>query len=325
MVTALNQVEVVAQEPDPTPYYVYLPIILVPQIDARYDFAAGGLGDCCENQLKTLNLKGIGLHQHRLLPLNGAQTFQVAEWYDWYNANRAPGSPFFAKPACVWSRKTNSLPTPTECTVWIQANPGQTWIIGNEPNLEHYKNGSQLSYQQYARMYHDTANLIRTIDPTAKVAVADVGGGEYHSNCSIDLYDPYEWLENAIKEHKKLYGPMAVDRWTLHIYTKDSPDISFETNKVRCFRQHMLTLRNQGYWTGPYEVWVTELGWAGYDEAHQSYANVSAFMINMTNWLEGRPEVTRWFWWTWGKGTVLIDPSGHLTPLGQLYSNLARQ
>lgn len=301
---------------------VYLPLISSPPPDTRFDYAMGGLLDCCAGQLEALALQGIGLHQHQLKPENGAQTFQVNEWYDWYHANR-DGSQAMPVSPCVWSSTTRSLPTPDACTAWIQANPGRVWIIGNEPNLGLASNGGALTPIQYAEMYYQSSALIRAADPTARIAVADVGGGSYTGTCQILPEDPYLWLERAIRFHKDLYGVMNVDFWTLHLYTKYTPDISTEKNKVRCFREHMLRLRRGGFWDGNFEVWITEFGWHGGDQGNATPSNVSTFMTDLTEWLRTQPDVTRWFWWPWFPNLNLLE-EGSPTPLGLQYSNLAR-
>jgi len=294
-------------------YHVYLPVIIKSPADPRYDYAGGWGSSCCQNEIDILGLKGIGWNQHYLISENGTQTFQVSEWYD---ENEYP------KHACLWSKTTDSLVTPGDCTAWIQANPGQVWIIGNEPNLLLSEGGSQLSYQEYAELFYEASALIRAADPTAQIALADVGGGRFYEGCALDA--PYTWLQNAIMNHKNRYGvPMAIDIWTIHVYNKTTPSIVEETFKIECFRQNAQTLKNMGYWTGNYQAWITEFGWYGYDEANQSYANVSQYMVDFTTWLEGRSDVTRWFWWPWGSGTALVS-GGQPTALGNLYSSLAK-
>lgn len=90
----------------------------------------------------------------------------------------------------------------------ILANPGATWIVGNEVDREIYQD--DLMPEVYATAYHDAYQFIKQQDPTAQVATS-----------ALVLVSPgrIQYLDKVLDAYRKAYGAtMPVDVWTFHAY-----------------------------------------------------------------------------------------------------------
>lgn len=88
-----------------------------------------------------------------------------------------------------------------------RANPGMTWIIGNEPDCVWQGNSMP---EQYARVYHQLYTLLKDVDPTSKVTI----GGIVQAT-PLRL----QWLDAVLDQHQALYGePFPVDLWNIHTF-----------------------------------------------------------------------------------------------------------
>ena len=86
-----------------------------------------------------------------------------------------------------------------------QANPGATWILGNEPDVEWQDN---VSPEVYAERYHELHGLLKEADPGCQVAVAGVAQ-------STPLRLAY--LDRVLVSYMERYDElMPVDVWTVH-------------------------------------------------------------------------------------------------------------
>jgi hypothetical protein len=85
--------------------------------------------------------------------------------------------------------------------------PGQVWIIGNEPDV---KEQDAITPEEYAYDYQILSQLIKTADPTARIAVAGVAQGT-----PLRL----AYLDGVLEAYRKsTRAAMPVDWWTLHGY-----------------------------------------------------------------------------------------------------------
>jgi hypothetical protein len=83
--------------------------------------------------------------------------------------------------------------------------PGQVWIIGNEPDVIWQ---DSISAEEYARAYHELYFLIKSSDPSSKIAVAGVAQGT-----PLRL----AYLDDVLTAYRKMYGDrLPVDWWTVH-------------------------------------------------------------------------------------------------------------
>lgn len=122
------------------------------------------------------------------------------------------------KEGCTYLDGYNVKPPLTETGLGaaVRANPGNLWIIGNEPDRG--PNPGECSpriqddtYPQvYARAYHEVYHFIKERDPSAQVAIAglvQVTPGRL------------QYLDLVWDTYRRLYGAdMPVDVWTMHVY-----------------------------------------------------------------------------------------------------------
>lgn len=90
----------------------------------------------------------------------------------------------------------------------LLANPGRLWIVGNEVDRRTWQD--DLMPDVYARAYHDTYQFIKSVDPTAQVAVS-----------GLVLVSPNRlaYLDYVWDAFIDMYGyTMPVDVWTMHPY-----------------------------------------------------------------------------------------------------------
>ncbi|MCS7222331.1 MAG: hypothetical protein N0A15_13745 [Anaerolineae bacterium] len=85
-------------------------------------------------------------------------------------------------------------------------NPGLLWLIGNEPDRIYTQDSTHPTV--YAQLYHELYHRIKSLDPTARVAI----GG---------MVQPTElrmrWLDMVWSEYQRLYGQIIpVDVWNVH-------------------------------------------------------------------------------------------------------------
>lgn len=99
-------------------------------------------------------------------------------------------------------------PTGTVLLDLIAANPGTTWLIGNEPDCVWMDN---VRSEIYAQAYHDAYYFIKNADPTAKIAAG-----------SIVQPTPQRmtYLDRVLAAYESHYGePLPADLWAIHNYT----------------------------------------------------------------------------------------------------------
>jgi hypothetical protein len=89
---------------------------------------------------------------------------------------------------------------------WLAARyPGLVWIIGNEPDVIWQDN---ITAEEYALVYHELYEAIKTADPSARVAV-----GAISQATPLRL----EYLDRVLKAYQDSYAqPMPADWWTVH-------------------------------------------------------------------------------------------------------------
>lgn len=98
-------------------------------------------------------------------------------------------------------------PTLADLAAMVQANPGRTWLVGNEPDTIWMDNAPP---DRYARQYHDVYQVIKANDPGAKVAF---GGISTVSTLRL------AWLDMVLAAYQARYGQtMPVDYWNIHPY-----------------------------------------------------------------------------------------------------------
>lgn len=104
-------------------------------------------------------------------------------------------------------RTDRLVPSPRELRVQAARFPGRTWLIGNEPDVRWQDN---VLPEIYAELYHDAYTAIKSVDPTAQVAI----GG-------ISQITPLRlaYLDRIWATYQERYGmEMPVDIWNMHAF-----------------------------------------------------------------------------------------------------------
>ncbi|MGB4803554.1 MAG: glycosyl hydrolase [Anaerolineae bacterium] len=129
-------------------------------------------------------------------------------WYlDWkihLTPAHAPGVEFAQMVRLKQGEPLNAL---ADVKRVAQANPGSLWLIGNEPDVAWQDNSTPA---QYVAAYHDLYRLLKTSDPTARVAI----GG-------ISQVTPLRlrYLQEIWDLYRARYGEeMPVDVWNVHTF-----------------------------------------------------------------------------------------------------------
>ncbi|MEM7333087.1 MAG: CARDB domain-containing protein [Chloroflexota bacterium] len=95
------------------------------------------------------------------------------------------------------------------------ANPGSKWLVGNEPDRSDFQD--DLVPLVYAKAYHDTYEIVKNVDPTAKIYA-----GTIVQPTPVRL----EYLDLVLSNYQSMYGTaMPVDGWSIH---------NFVLNEVSC-------------------------------------------------------------------------------------------
>lgn len=88
----------------------------------------------------------------------------------------------------------------------LAANPGATWIIGNEPDRRHYQN--DILPELYATAYHDLYAWIKERDPAARVFA-----GAIVQPSPLRL----EYLDRVLASYRAQFGTaLPADGWSIH-------------------------------------------------------------------------------------------------------------
>jgi len=89
----------------------------------------------------------------------------------------------------------------------LAANPGALWLAGNEPDVIWQDNKTP---EEYAQLYHQFYTFVKTLDPSAQVAIAGVA-----QVTPLRL----NYLEEVMAVYERLYGQkMPVDVWNVHAF-----------------------------------------------------------------------------------------------------------
>lgn len=90
----------------------------------------------------------------------------------------------------------------------LEANPGATWLVGNEPDVVVQDNTTP---QRYAELYHELYTYIKSHDTSAKVAIGGVSQPTPLRRAYLDIVlDTYE---------EKFGQRMPIDVWNVHAFT----------------------------------------------------------------------------------------------------------
>ena len=129
-------------------------------------------------------------------------------WYlDWHVQTKPIQYDGLEFAQMVRVRESQFFPSRSEIARALAANPGSLWLIGNEPDVLWQ---DKTPPEAYARRYHELYVFIKTLDPSAQVAI---GGVSQVTPLRLD------YLERVLATYEKLYRqPMPVDVWNVHTF-----------------------------------------------------------------------------------------------------------
>jgi hypothetical protein len=227
------------------------------------------------------------------------------------------------------------------------ANPGSTWLIGNEPDVAWQDN---VTPERYAELYGELYRLLKAADPTCRIAI-----GAVSQPTPLRL----AYLDRVLAAYQRQYGgPMPVDLWNVHGFLlreeadawgvgippgvdatagtlyeiEDHDDLRMFQDQILSFRRWMA---EQGYRSQP--LVVSEYGILmpadyGFDERR-----VQAFMYATFDYLltatddevgcpaDGNRLVQWWAWYSladtrYPAGNLFDPQTRALTPLGSAFA-----
>ena len=129
-------------------------------------------------------------------------------WYlDWHVQAKPVRSDGLEFAQMIRVHGSSFSPSRAEIATALAANPGSLWLIGNEPDVLWQ---DKTTPEDYARRYHELFVFIRTLDPTAQVAI---GGVSQVTPLRLS------YLERVLAAYEKQYRqPMPVDVWNVHTF-----------------------------------------------------------------------------------------------------------
>ncbi len=232
----------------------------------------------------------------------------------------------------------------------LAANPGALWLAGNEPDVIWQDNQTP---EAYAQLYHQFYTFVKTLDPSAQVAIAGVS-----QVTPLRL----QYLEEVMAAYQRFYGQrMPVDVWNVHAFVlredRDSWGVSIppgfdvdqgmlweieDHDDLDLFRQQIVDFRRWMARNGERDkpLIVSEFGILMPAEYGFPPQRVAEFMTETFDFLltaadpdigypaDGNRLVQRLNWYSLSDTVYptgnLVDPqSGELTPLGQTFANYA--
>jgi hypothetical protein len=237
---------------------------------------------------------------------------------------------------------------PDEATLQkvAQANPGATWLIGNEPDVIWQDN---VSPARYAEWYHELYYLLKEADPTCQVAI---GGVTQPTPLRL------QYLEMVLSFYQTRYGEvMPVDIWNIHNFIlreerenwgvdippgltvnqgilyelDDHDDLEVFKAQIINFRQWLADRgqRDKPLIISEYGILMPADYGFGFERVQRFLFDTYTFMLTATDEQIGYPAddnrlVQRWAWYSLGDrryptGNLIDLETGQLTRMGQAH------
>ena len=253
-------------------------------------------------------------------------TLNAGSWFQFGSAPGADASARKVELVRLGAGRPKFLPS--QLAAAAQANPGRSWIIGNEPNVsgqDRLPNGSA-DMALLVDEFESYRAAIKGADPTARIVAGNVLNFDLGapSTCGCGGYDRgVDWVTGFRDLYRQRYGhePLdpARDAWGMHAYplnwngnptVADSmTDYAKAIDQIQKFR----LLLNDLYGTNVMPLWVTELGviwryeWLAEDPSNpdriiptgadrQDLAQT--FLTQMLSWLRANStalKIERWY------------------------------
>lgn len=288
---------------------IYLPAIFrnhrsVP--DARFGIA--------EHTPEQAALLGLGDAQliagHWRLPLPG----DTAVF--WHPTERTHWSNFLL---CSWSVADGDWHDETGCRAWIREHPGMIYVIGNELGApaDLGGDGDWIDTTQYARWYHEARTLIKSEDPTARVAPYGPMG-QVTAGLLIAVWESYVVQFGTL---------LQADFYVIHHYCHVGDGAAWCWTKLTHWISWLEAHRGT-YWVGPRDYWLLEWGLPAWSDPIPLWASLE-LMEGMTPRLQANTiGISIHAWWPscnpeWRDRCTLLIRGGQVTELGVKYLALA--
>ncbi|MGD8518279.1 MAG: CARDB domain-containing protein [Anaerolineae bacterium] len=311
-------------------------------------------GICSESNRFGFGLRGWTIAGYDVDPLQ-------AGWYHNFGTIPAPERPGgmayvqtirlspdgpFADRAC------STCPTWDQLEIMIDLNPGNWWMIGNEPDRQ-----DLIPADRYAELYHAFYTFIKAHDPSSLIGTGGVVQPTPIRLQYLDLIlDAYRSQNDG--------APMPIDVWNIHNYVlregegwgggippgtdpalamdeDDEPPYDLTTHdNLELWTGHIVAMRawmrDRGYRDRP--LIITEFGILMPEIYLYDYDRVRTFMLATFDWLrtatdpetgyapDGNRLVQAWAWYSlndpafegWTSWNHLFDPTTKaITALGQ--------
>ncbi len=128
-------------------------------------------------------------------------------WLNWSILPRPPLRPEIPFARVIATNAERFYPGLAEIRTTAAANPGNLWLIGNEPDVAWQGNATA---EQYATTYHDLYTALKEADPSARIAI---GGVSQPTPLRL------AYLDRILTVYKTRYGTdMPVDIWNVHAF-----------------------------------------------------------------------------------------------------------
>ncbi len=231
-------VNVSAQQPISPTFTTYLP-----QVASQFRFDPGDYRDCrlgvgvTRNPFTTYDLTSfkIGWYVDWQVQLSPARPYGV----DFYHTIRVKQDKLQGVYLPTYRIAPGLNFTPNGLGTMVQANRGNLWLVGNE--IDRVNIQDEILPDLYAQVYHDVYGFIKSIDPTAKIAI-----GSIVQPTPIRL----QYLDMILQAYRAKFGVnMPVDVWNIHIYIlreeKNSwggeipPGVDVSTGMLYTVRDHV--------------------------------------------------------------------------------------
>ena len=150
---------------------------------------------------------GVTVFSDQSITLYDVSPLSAGKYLDW-RATMSPAQPSGLRYyQMVHIGETETYPSDEAMRQIALANPGSTWIIGNEADVIWQDN---VTPEAYARHFHDVYTTVTAVDPTAKFVSNGVG-----QVSRLRL----AWLDRVWSTYRTLYGrDIPVDIWNVHTY-----------------------------------------------------------------------------------------------------------
>lgn len=173
----------------------------------------------------------------------------------------------------------------------LAANPGEVWLVGNEPDTN-FDCQDSLTAEKYAERFYAIANLIRSADPTARI-----GFGSIVQPTSIRLrYLDRTWNRLVQLTGNSTRASSLIDIWSIHSFILNEwPSYGWGTGVPPGFENDFAdAVKNQNNWALTYDI-------------NAFKPRIESFR----NWMNGKGERNKPLWITeYGSLLPPIDPPG---------------